>query len=153
MEYLIRERWLDEPFPYDLLVLSDVNRALIDGYLLRSRLYLMEVANQVVGVGVWQVYDEGVGEILNIAIAPDYQKKGLGKVLLQSMADAAQGCGVRRLLIATGNPSIRQIALYQQQGFDLIDIDRNYFLRHYPEPIWENGIQCKHQLIFQKQLG
>ena len=31
-------------------------------------------------------------------------------------------------------------------------IDRDYFLRNYPEPIWENGIQCKHQLIFKKTL-
>ncbi len=111
IEYLIREHRVGESIPYDLLLLGDANRELIDGYLPASRLYLLDVAGEVVGVVVWQVYDQGVGEILNLAVAPQYQKKGFGKALLQSATDAAKHSGVRRLLIATGNAGIGQIAL------------------------------------------
>lgn len=43
--------------------------------------------------------------------------------------------------------------LYQQEGFDLKVLDRDYFVRNYPEPIWENGIQCRHRLILEKELS
>lgn len=32
-------------------------------------------------------------------------------------------------------------------------LDRDYFVRNYPEPIWENGIQCRHRLILEKELS
>lgn len=152
MNYLIREGRADEPMPYDLLLLADENRALIDAYLPGSQVYVLEIDGQVVGVGLLRITDS-VGEIMNIAVAPDYQREGLGRALLRALTDAAGRQGIRRRLIATGNSGIGQIALYQQEGFDLIDIDRDYFLRHYPQPIRENGIQCKHRLIFQKTLA
>ena len=42
--------------------------------------------------------------------------------------------------------------LYQQEGFDLKVLDRDYFVRNYPEPIWENGVQCRHRLILEKEI-
>ena len=42
--------------------------------------------------------------------------------------------------------------LYQQEGFDLVAVDRDYFVRNYAEPIWENGIRCRHRLILEKRL-
>jgi N-acetylglutamate synthase-like GNAT family acetyltransferase len=151
--YLIRERHADEPVPYDLLLLADPSPEQIDTYLPDSRIYLLEVEGRIVGIGVWQIYESGAGEVLNLAVAADHQNQGFGKAMLQAIIVAARQSSVQRLLIATGNSSIGQIALYQQQGFDLIDIDRDYFVRLYPDPIWENGIQCRHQLIFQKRLN
>ncbi len=151
MNYQIREHRADEPIPYALLLLADESRALIDGYLPKSQLYVLEIDRQVVGVGVLQV-NGLAGEIMNIAVAVEHQRNGLGRGLLRKLIEVAHEQGVVRLKIATGNSGIGQIALYQQEGFELISLDRDYFLRHYPEPIWENGIQCKHQLIFQKHF-
>lgn len=151
MNYLIRAHRPDEPIPYDLLLLADENQTLIDGYLPVSQVYVLEMDSQVIGVGVLQIKGTA-GEIMNIAVAPDYQGKGLGRAMIQALTDAAAQQGVGQLRIATGNCGIGQIALYQQEGFEPIAIDRNYILRNYPKPIWENGIQCKHQLIFEKTL-
>lgn len=151
MNYLIREHRADEPMPYDLLLLADENQILIDKYLPGSQLYVLETDGKVVGVGVLQI-NGTAGEIMNIAVAPDYQRKGLGRAMIQALTDAAVRQGVGQLRIATGNSGIGQIALYQQEGFELIAIDRDYMLRNYTNPIWENGIQCKHQLIFEKTL-
>lgn len=149
MNYLIRQWRADEPIPYDLLLLGDENRALIEKYLPNSQVFVLEIEQKVVGVGVLKIHNLS-GEIMNIAVAPEYQRNGFGRALLRAMSEAAEHAAVQQLRIATGNSGISQIALYQQEGFDLIAIDRNYFLRNYSEPIWENGIQCKHQLIFQK---
>ncbi|MBD2753472.1 GNAT family N-acetyltransferase [Spirosoma validum] len=152
MNYLIRKHRPDEPMPYYLLLLADENQALIDQYLPDSQVYMVEIDEKVVGVGVLQT--NGIaGEIMNIAIAPDSQRNGLGRALLRALTEAATHQAVQWLRIATGNSGIGQLALYQQEGFDLIAIDRDYFLRNYPEPIWENRIQCKHQVIFEKHLS
>ena len=55
--------------------------------------------------------------------------------------------------VGTGNSSLSQLAFYQKRGFEIVAIDRNFFLTHYSEPIWENGIQCKHLLLLEKELG
>ena len=40
-------------------------------------------------------------------------------------------------------------AFYQKLGFNMTEIRRDYFTQNYPEPIWENGIQCKHMIMFE----
>ncbi|GAB4002729.1 hypothetical protein GCM10028807_61910 [Spirosoma daeguense] len=89
---------------------------------------------------------------MNVAVEPDYQGKGLGRALLNHVINVARKQGETRVLIKTGNSGISQIALYQQLGFDLVAVNYDYFLKTYPEPIWENGIQCKHQLVFALRL-
>lgn len=95
---------------------------------------------------------EEAAEIMNIAVDPAYQNRGLGKALLRFIIDMARQQSVQRLLIKTGNSGIGQLALYQQVGFNLIGINYDHFLRAYPHPIWENNIQCRHQLIFELVL-
>lgn len=51
--------------------------------------------------------------------------------------------GFETVEIGTGNSSIDQLAFYQKCGFRIAAIDPDFFIRHYPEPIFENGIQCR----------
>lgn len=50
--------------------------------------------------------------------------------------------GFHTIEIGTGNSSIQRLALYQKCGFRMASIDHDFFLKHYDEPIYENGIQC-----------
>ncbi|MGE7923516.1 hypothetical protein ACQKND_10035 [Viridibacillus arvi] len=52
---------------------------------------------------------------------------------------------VHRILIATGNFSIGQLALYQKYGFRRIEIEieHDYLIKHYKEEIFENGIHVE----------
>ena len=151
MEYIITKSQLTDQIPYHLLLLADENQQLIDTYLPLSQIYLLSVNGQVQGVCLLRI-DGQTGEIMNIAVELDCQGKGLGKALLSHAIEVARAQDLHRLVIKTGNSGIGQLALYQQQGFDLIDVRYNYFLEAYPMPIWENKIQCKHQLIFELVL-
>ena len=152
MDYLItRSQAADEP-PGHLLLLGDENQQLIDAYLPLSQVYLLTVEARVEGICVLYIQHQ-VGEIMNIAVEPAYQGKGLGKALLSHMIEVAKQQHLLRLVIKTGNSGIGQLALYQQQGFDLVHVKYNYFLQAYPKPIWENRIQCKHQLIFELKIS
>ena len=150
-DYLISRAQPNEILPH-LLLLGDENQQLIDAYLPRSQAYRLTVRDQIVGICLLQV-NEQTGEIMNIAVEPAYQGQGLGKALLRHVIEAARQQELERLIIKTGNSGIGQIALYQQQGFELIGVNYNYFLQVYPNPIWENGIQCKHQLVFALTLS
>ncbi len=147
MGYIVRRSQVNSELPYDLLLLADENPQLVDAYLPVCQAYLLVVDEQVCGVYLLRV-DGQIGEIMNIAVEPACQGRGFGKALLRHAVEVARQQGLQRLIIKTGNFGIRQFALYQQQGFDLVAVNYNYFLDAYPEPIWENGIQCKHQLVF-----
>lgn len=54
--------------------------------------------------------------------------------------------------IGTGNSSIAPLILCQKCGFRITGIDRDFFIRHYSEEIFENGIQCKDMIRLSKDL-
>ena len=58
----------------------------------------------------------------------------------------------KKLIIATGNSSTRQLAIYKNAGFERSEIIKNFFVEHYDEPIFENNIQCKHKLVLEMNL-
>ncbi|WP_308364978.1 MULTISPECIES: hypothetical protein [unclassified Microbulbifer] len=52
---------------------------------------------------------------------------------------------MQRLEVGTGTFGY-QLTIYQRQGFRVERIDKNFFLKNYPEPIVENGIQHRDML-------
>ncbi len=128
--------------PYDLLLLADPSRKKIDEYLKNSYKYIYVVADIIVGVCVYKEIDKDIYEIMNIAIHPEYQGRGLAKKIINFIIDSVKEKNAKELLIGTGNSSINQLALYQKCGFRIFHIDKNFFKNNYDEEIWENGIKC-----------
>jgi len=150
---LIRKLAPGEKIPYDLLLLADPSIVLITSYLSSSEVYVMEQNGQAIACYVLLAHNAEITEIKNISVNPAWQGKGLGKILLQDAAQRARANGYRRICIGTGNSSIAQLYLYQRQGFEIVGIKKDYFMLHYQEPIYENGIQCKHLVMLEKWLG
>ncbi|GAB3325697.1 GNAT family N-acetyltransferase [Larkinella ripae] len=151
MDVQIKELKPENPLPNHLLLLGDENQDLIDAYLPFCERYAL-LSEQVIR-GICLLKPEGkTGEIMNIAVEPAYQGRGFGQALLRYVIEVARQRSFQSLVIKTGNSGIGQIALYQRLGFDLVAVNFDYFLHTYPNPIWENGIQCKHQLVFERVL-
>lgn len=134
-----------------LLLEADPDEKTVREYLQQSIIFEMKEGSQSIGC-LLLLQDSALAEIKNIAIAEAYRGKGYGSLLLQFAIAQARRLGAKRLKIATGNSSIGQIYLYQKAGFELSHVVRDHFTDHYPEPILENGIPCKHQLVFEMQL-
>ncbi len=150
---LIRERDMADEIPYDLLLLADPDRDQIDTYLPTSIVYVLKINQDIQGICVLVYVNSRVMEIKNVAIAEELQGLKLGTRLLKYVIEQVKKRrGVEKLLIKTANSSINQIGLYQKLGFDLKSIHHNHFCKHYPEPIWENGIQAKHQIVFEMKI-
>jgi len=138
--------------PFHLLLLADPSKAAIDKYIHESTIYVAAVEQTIVGVLVLYPVSEQVIEIKNIAVDENYQRRGIGKQMLQKAVSTAIDNKYETIIIGTGNSSIHQLFLYQQQGFELYDIRFNFFTDNYPEPIFEDGIQCRHMLMLRMNL-
>lgn len=138
--------------PFGLLELADPSREQIESYVYDGYCYIAVKEGERIGVMVLKEVAPQVLEIKNIAINPAMQGKGYGRQLLKKATELALISKNVKVIIATGNSSIGQLALYQKEGFEITQIDKNFFTKNYPEPIWENGILCKHKIILEKAL-
>jgi GNAT superfamily N-acetyltransferase len=152
MELSIRILQAHEPPPYHLLLLADPSRELVDEYLPRGICYVAVYREEISGVLVLIRTRPATLEIVNIAVREDLQGRGVGKKLIYYAIERAKEMRVKTLEIGTGNPGAGQLMLYQKCGFRLTWIDLDFFVRHYPEPIYENGIQCRDMVRLRMDL-
>lgn len=82
--------------------------------------YIIYDADTAVGTGTLFVTDS-VGLILNIAILPEFQRKGLGSAVSQFLMYQAYELGLEKVIL-NANPAA--IAMYQKLGFKIAyDLD------------------------------
>lgn len=132
----------DQSVPMDLLLLADPSKEKVLAYVQSGSCYTAYHEQDVIGVYVLLSLSQQTVEIMNVAVKESWQGKGIGKQLIRHAIAEAKAAGFHTIEIGTGNSSIQQLALYQKCGFRLTSIDSDFFLKHYDEPIFENGIQC-----------
>jgi ribosomal protein S18 acetylase RimI-like enzyme len=148
----IRKLDSNEPLPMQLLLLADPSQKLVEEYLERGQCFIAKVNNQVIGVYVLLPTRPETVELVNIAVDEKYQGQGIGKQLVLHAIQTAKLQGYKTIEVGTGNSSMGQLALYQKCGFRITGIDRDFFIRHYTEEIFENGIQCRDMIRLSLDL-
>ncbi|XUA18735.1 ribosomal protein S18-alanine N-acetyltransferase [Citrobacter sp. OP27] len=71
------------------------------------------------------VLDEAT--LFNIAVDPAYQRRGLGRELLEQVIDEVEKRGVVTLWLEVRASNVAAIALYESLGFNEATIRRNYY--------------------------
>ncbi|MDI7743601.1 GNAT family N-acetyltransferase [Lysinibacillus fusiformis] len=148
----IRKLNEEEAAPMDLLLLADPSKEFVLEYMKRGECFVAEIEQQTVGVYVLLPTRPKTVELVNVAVAVKQQVRGIGKQLIVNAMKTAKAKGYKTIEIGTGNSSIGQLALYQKCGFRIIGVDLDFFVRHYSEEIFENGIQCKDMIRLAKDL-
>ncbi|MHA6251138.1 GNAT family N-acetyltransferase [Oceanobacillus sp. CAU 1775] len=138
--------------PMDLLLLADPSQKIVEEYLNRGDCYIAEDDNQAIGVYVLLPTRPETVEIVNVAVVENHHGKGIGKLLVIDAIKTAKEKGYKTIEIGTGNSSVGQLALYQKCGFRITGIDTDFFIRHYQEEIFENGIQCRDMIRLSQDL-
>lgn len=136
----------------ELLLLADPSREMLESYLKSGRVYTGFLEGKLVGVLVLNEISPGVQEIKNIAVIEEQQGKGYGRKLLGFAEEEARRLKAKELYIGTGNSSLQQLKLYQQMGFRMKEVRRDFFTEGYAEPLFENGIQCRDMIILSKEI-
>ncbi|WP_405108883.1 GNAT family N-acetyltransferase [Paenibacillus sp. FSL K6-1217] len=148
----IRALHTGEQAPTELLLLADPSPKLVEDYVARGQCFIAEKDQQVVGVYVLLPTRPETAELVNIAVNEAFQSQGIGKQLVNHAIQEARRLGFKTLEIGTGNSSIGQLALYQKCGFRITGIDKDFFIRHYSEEIYENGMQVVDMIRLSQDL-
>jgi len=149
---MIRQLQKDEEIPYNLLLLADETIEAINRYINDSEIFIFEKDNETIAIYVLQKISNDTIEIKNIAVDTKHQGQGIGKLLLRDAISRAKAKGFKTIVIGTGDIAIKQLHLYQKEGFEIFDIKKSFYLDNYPNPIYENGIQLKDMVMLKKEL-
>ena len=133
----------------DLLLLADEQEDMIDRYLSKGRMYILDddgIKCECV------VTDEGNGvlEIKNIATVPEYQGKGYAKAMIDFVVNKYKG-QYTVVQVGTGDSPLT-IPFYEKCGFVYSHSLPNFFIDNYDHPIFENGIQLVDMVYLKRPL-
>jgi len=97
-----------------------------DSLLAGYSCWVMERGRVLVGYGVLMM---GVAEahLLNVSIARDWQRQGLGRELLRHFIALAQQFEARRMLLEVRPSNVSARGLYSDAGFRELSVRRDYY--------------------------
>ena len=133
----------------DLLLLADEQEDMIDRYLDKGRMYVLDdkgIKCECV------ITDEGNGvlEIKNIATVSEHQGKGYAKALIDFVVKKYKE-QYTVLQVGTGDSPLT-IPFYEKCGFVRSHSIPNFFTDNYDHPIFECGVQLVDMVYLQKAL-
>ena len=128
-----------------LLLLADEQENMIDCYLEKGTMYVLEDGN-VKAECVVTDEDNGILEIKNIAVDPKNQGNGYGKALMDFLAEEYS-----ILQVGTGDSPLT-IPFYEKCGFIRSHKIPNFFTDNYNHPIYEGGVQLIDMVYLQRYL-
>ncbi|MGM0853425.1 MAG: GNAT family N-acetyltransferase [Bacillota bacterium] len=149
---IIRKRTSGEDLPMELLLLADPSEEIVKDYVSRGECFVAENEREVIGVYVMLPTRPETVELVNVAVAEEMHGRGIGKQLVMDAIKVARSKGYKTIEVGTGNSSLGQLALYQKCGFRIVGVDLDFFIRHYSEEIYENGIQCRDMIRLARDL-
>lgn len=106
----------------------------------------------MIGACVVKALDETTAEIFNVSVAAPFQQQGIGSELLRFALHELKNSNVQRVELGTGTFGY-QLTYYQRLGFRVDSVLKDHFLKHYPEPIFEQGIQHQDMLCLSLDLN
>lgn len=131
----------------ELLLLADEQEDMIDRYLERGDMFVLEDGGVLAECVVTREGD-GVYELKNIAVAPDCQRRGYGKQLIEFAFSYYGDC--ERMLVGTGDvPS--SLGFYHSCGFTESHRVKNFFTDHYDHPMFEDGKQLVDMVYLKRE--
>lgn len=87
--------------------------------------------DRVIGCCSLHIMWENLAEVRSLAVMPSYQKRGIGRKLVEACIEEARELGIRRLFTLTYKDKF-----FEHMGFQLAD--KNIF----PQKIWADCLHC-----------
>ncbi len=133
-----------------LLLLADEQEDMIDLYLDRGTMFILEDEGTVKGECVVTDEGDGVLEIQNLAVRQECQGRGYGKQLIEYVVNRFRD-RYAVLQVGTGDSPLT-VPFYEHCGFIRHHIVKNYIADHYDHPIFEGGKQLIDKVYLRMRL-
>ncbi len=88
-----------------------------------------------------------------LPVAPEYRRQHCGTALVRHALDIIRNKGGRYAEVGTSDASPGPMALYESCGFQISGVINNHFTDNYPEPVWDNGVQCIDMIRMRADLS
>lgn len=145
----IREIKEDKKIYIELLLLADEEEKMIDKYLDKGQMFVLDDEGIKAECVVTQEGDNII-EIKNIAVYPKYQKKGYGRKLIEFVENKYKN-DFDIIRVGTGDSKLT-IPFYENCGFKRSYCIKDFFVNNYENPIYEDGIRLKDMVYLEKKL-
>lgn len=145
----IREIKENKKIYIELLLLADEEERMIDKYLERGQMFVLDDGGIKAECVVTQEGDNVI-EIKNIAVYPKYQKKGYGKKLIEFVENKYKN-DFDIIRVGTGDSKLT-VPFYENCGFRKSYCIKDFFVNNYENPIYEDGIRLKDMVYLEKNI-
>lgn len=133
----------------DLLLLADESESMIDRYLERGDMFVLD-DNGVKAVCVVSDEGNGICELKNIFVIPESQRQGYGKRLIKYLPSYYSG-KYDQVIVGTGDvPS--SVGFYKSCGFEYSHRIENFFTDNYDHQMIEDGVLLKDMIYLKQDL-
>lgn len=93
----------------------------------RAFYIVAEIERELVGyAGLWAILDEG--HITNIAVAPKYRRKGIGKAVIATLIDISEKNALKKFTLEVRESNFPAQTLYKKFDFKSAGIRKNYYI-------------------------
>ena len=133
----------------DLLLLADEQEDMIDRYLERGIMYVLD-DNGIKAECVVTDEEDGILEIKNLAVTPGSQRRGYGRRMIRFLADTYSG-RYDVLQAGTGDSPLT-VPFYLACGFVRSHTVKNFFTDNYDHPVREAGVLLKDMIYLKFSL-
>lgn len=133
----------------DLLLLADEQEDMIDRYLEKGTMYILN-DNGIKAECVVLDVGDSVLEIKNIATVPHFHGRGYGKAMIEFLAKKYQG-KYSMLQVGTGDSPLT-LPFYEKCGFIRSHRVKNFFADNYDHPIYECGVRLEDMVYLQRSI-
>ncbi|WP_369886113.1 GNAT family N-acetyltransferase [Enterococcus ratti] len=139
--------------PWSLLLAADPEKEKVQQYLVDGTGFIWQKGQTTYGVIVF-VTRESEFEIMNVAVATDLQGKGIGYTLLLYTLKELQNIKTtqKKIIVRTGSLTSNALHLYKKLGFIEQSREKDYFIKNYKSPIYENGELLRDQVTLEKTI-
>lgn len=133
----------------DLLLLADEQESMIDRYLEHGELFVLD-DDGVKAICVVTNEGDGVCELKNIAVAPESQRQGYGKKLIEYLIAHYAG-KFQQMIVGTGDvPSA--VGFYENCGFEYSHRIENFFIDNYDHQMFEDGVLLRDMVYLKRKI-
>ena len=103
---------------HDLEIINDPKRTILDrgGFI-----YLAKSGTRIIGTAGLANAEEGIFELVKMAVSPAFQGQGVAKMLLEKCLDRARELKARKIFLYSNSQLIPAITLYKKYGFTDVD--------------------------------
>jgi N-acetylglutamate synthase-like GNAT family acetyltransferase len=110
---------------HDLEIINHPKETILDG---GGCIYLAKSGDKIVGTAGLANAGNGVYELVKMAVAPEFQGKGISRMLMDKCLRKAKELNAKKIFLYSNSQLTTAISLYKKYGFEHVDASNSPLL-------------------------